>query len=104
MTKLSSKDRKALLSNFKQVKNNFSDEEALIELLKRGIPTDNFLVLQRLRRLDIDKISDFDLIMLCGAFDFAITPGTYPYSSKQIQSLNNLTDAIFDTRISNKKK
>lgn len=98
MFNLPKKLRDHLISKYKLVKSCFNDENHLIDLLHQGIPINHFLILQRLRRLDLNKIKDIELVMLSGAFSFTFSAGSYPYSCKENIAINELGDAILELK------
>ena len=76
---------------------NVFDIDKSAELAGVGkMPLAHYLFLRRMYDLDIDKMNDCQLAMVCGMFDITFSAGDYGYSKDQNLAINNLGDLIFD--------
>ena len=107
MVKLKKKIRDNVLDKFKNVLNKFP-AELVVKLLadKTERPSSYYnivLFLHLLHYNNFEKISDMELIILSGKYDYVLPNGMSYFTPDQTLALNELSDAIFEMRHSEDK-
>ena len=101
MIKLKKSIRLSLIDKFRNLLYYFPEEElgtdihnALNDPTKPRSHVSHLLFINLLHRYDLLSMSDVELIMLCGKFDYEFTSGNSYFNHSQTLAINKLNDAI----------
>ena len=110
MVKLKKSIRLLLIDKFRNLLYYFPTEElgsnihdALNDPAKPRSHISHLLFINTLHRYDFLNISDIDLIMVCGKFDYEFPAGNSYFNPCQTIAINELNDAIFELKHSEDK-
>ena len=105
MVKLKKSIRLSVIDKFRNLLYHFPAEElgsdiynALNDPSKPRSHVSHLLFINLLHRYDFLNMSDIELIMLCGKFDYEFPAGNSYFNSSQTLAINKLNDAIFELK------
>lgn len=93
-----------LKTAFKKINELFT-EDYLLKKIKaddtKNSTLEQCLFIWLLKHTAIDSLSDFELIMLCGRFDYVFVAGNSPFTADQTKMINEVNDIIFTIKHEN---
>ena len=110
MVKLKKSIRLSVIDAFRNLLYHFPSDElgqdiyqALNDPSKPRSHVSHLLFINLLHRYDFFNITDIDLIMLCGKFDYEFPAGNSYFNHLQTLAINKTNDAIFELKHSEDK-
>lgn len=110
MVKLKKSIRLSLIDKFRTLLYYFPAEElgtdiynALNDPTKPRSHVSHLLFINLLHRYNFLNITDIELIMLCGKFDYEFPAGNSYFNACQTRAINEVNDAIFELKHSEDK-
>lgn len=58
----------------------------------------HYMMINRIGHTDLESLSDVNLVLMCGMFEFAFPSGDYGYTKEQNKAIESLGDAIAELK------